>query len=295
MKGIVLAGGKGSRLYPLTLGTCKQLLPVYDKPMIYYSLSVLMQAGIREILLIATPEDLPRFQRVFGTGSHLGLSLSYAAQPQPNGIAEAFVIGAPFIGEDSVALVLGDNIFYGHQLPAILSQCQHLEKGAIIFGYEVKDPERYGVIEFDEAQRVKAIIEKPLSPPSSHAVTGLYFYDNEVIEIARSLKPSKRGEYEITDVNSVYLARGELHVKLLERGFAWLDTGTHDAFQKASAYVQAIQERQGIKIACLEEIAFQMGFITLNELEALADQLKHSEYGTYLKDLCRSPLPLKNS
>lgn len=287
MKGIILAGGRGTRLYPVTLGTCKQLLPVFDKPMIYYPLSVLMQAGIREILIISTPEDLSRFQRIFGSGAQFGLSISYAAQAEPKGIAEAFIIGADFIGEDSVALVLGDNIFYGHQLPQVLEHCKHLEKGGIIFGYEVKDPERYGVIEFNEHKQVKAIIEKPKIAPSSYAVTGLYFYDNDVIEIARTLKPSRRGELEITDVNNAYLERGDLHVRLLERGFAWLDTGTHDALQKASAYVQTIQERQGIKIACIEEIAYQMGFISFEGLQELAAQVASSEYGAYLSDICK--------
>lgn len=287
MKGIILAGGRGTRLYPVTLGTCKQLLPIFDKPMIYYPLSVLMQAGIRDILVISTPEDLPRFQRIFGSGRQLGLSLSYAAQPQPHGIAEAFLIGADFIGDDTVSLVLGDNIFYGHQLPQVLEHCKNLEKGAIIFGYEVKDPERYGVIEFNEKHQIKAVIEKPKEAPSPYAVTGLYFYDNDVIEIARSLKPSHRGEFEITDVNNAYLERGDLHVRLLERGFAWLDTGTHDALQKASYYVQTIQERQGIKIACIEEIAYQMGFISFEELQELATQSASSEYGVYLSDICK--------
>jgi len=287
MKGIILAGGRGTRLYPVTLGTCKQLLPIFDKPMIYYPLSVLMQAGIRDILIISTPEDLPRFQRIFGSGKQFGLSLTYAAQPEPQGIAQAFLIGADFIGDDTVSLILGDNIFYGYQLPQVLEHCKNLEKGGIIFGYEVKDPERYGVIEFNEKHQVKAIIEKPKEAPSSYAVTGLYFYDNDVIEIARSLKPSRRGEFEITDVNNAYLERGDLHVRLLERGFAWLDTGTHDALQKASSYVQTIQERQGIKIACIEEIAYTMGFISFDALQGLAAQAASSEYGVYLSDICK--------
>lgn len=287
MKGIILAGGRGTRLYPITLGTCKQLLPVFDKPMIYYPLAVLMQAGIRDILIISTPEDLSRFQRIFGSGAHLGLSISYATQVEPKGIADAFLIGADFIGDDTVALILGDNIFYGHHLLEILAHCKDLEKGGIIFGYEVKDPERYGVIEFDEKNQLKAIIEKPKVAPSPYAVTGLYFYDNDVIEIARSLKPSGRGELEITDVNSHYLHRGDLHVRILERGFAWLDTGTHDALQKAAAYVQTIQERQGIKIACIEEIAYQLGFISFEQLQTLSSHASSSEYGAYLLDVCR--------
>lgn len=282
MKGIILAGGRGSRLHPLTLATCKQLLPIYDKPMIYYPLSILMLAGIREILIISTPEDLYRFENLFQDGSHLGLKISYKSQPNPDGIAQAFLIGEKFIGEESVALVLGDNIFYGHNLPELLTPCRDLQEGGIIFAYEVKDPERYGVVDFDTDFRVRSIVEKPENPPSRYAVTGLYFYDNDVIEIARALRPSGRRELEITDVNSAYLARGNLHVRLLGRGFAWLDTGTHDALQKASAYVQTIQERQGIKIACLEEIAYQMGFIDEKQLERLAENLSKSEYGCYL-------------
>ncbi len=286
MKGIILAGGKGTRLYPVTLGTCKQLLPVFDKPLIYYPLAVLMQAGIREILIVTTPEDLHRFQALFNNGSHLGISISYAIQTQPKGIAEAFVIGADFIGKDSVALILGDNIFYGHNLADVVRPCLDLKEGGIVFGYEVNDPQRYGVIDFDDDGQVKNILEKPKDPPSSFAVTGLYFYDNSVIDIARSLKPSKRGEYEITDVNVAYLQRKQLKVRLLERGFAWLDTGTHDALQKASIYVQTIQERQGIKIACLEEIAYQQGYISFEQLEKLAAQASTSEYGHYLQKLC---------
>lgn len=282
MKGIILAGGKGSRLYPLTLSTCKQLLPVYDKPLIYYPLSVLMMAGVREILIISTPEDLPRFEQLLGNGSHLGLQLSYAAQARPEGIAQAFLIGESFIGEDSVALILGDNIFYGQDLPNLLRLCMQLETGAIIFGYEVKDPERYGVVEFDEKFAVTKIEEKPKDPRSKYAVTGLYFYDNDVIEIAKKLKPSKRGELEITDINLAYLARGTLHLRLLGRGFAWLDTGTPDSLQKASAYVHTIQDRQGIKIACIEEIAYKMGFITSDQLKQLARLFSTSEYGAYL-------------
>ncbi|MBS0648897.1 MAG: glucose-1-phosphate thymidylyltransferase RfbA [Verrucomicrobia bacterium] len=286
MKGIILAGGRGTRLYPVTLGTCKQLLPVFDKPLIYYPLAVLMQASIREVLIVSTPEDLPRFQALFKDGSQLGISISYAVQPEPKGIAEVFVIGADFIGKDSVALILGDNIFYGHNLADVVRPCTTLKEGGIVFGYEVHDPERYGVVAFDDDGHVKDIIEKPKDPPSSYAVTGLYFYDNSVIEIARNLKPSKRGEYEITDVNVAYLQRKQLKVQLLERGFAWLDTGTHDALQKASIYVQTLQERQGIKIACLEEIAYQQGYISFEQLEALAEQASVSEYGRYLQKLC---------
>lgn len=285
MKGIILAGGRGTRLHPLTMGTCKQLLPIYDKPMVYYPLAILMLAGIREILIISTPEDLYRFQNLFQDGAHLGLNITYKPQPSPEGIAQAFLIGEDFIGEESVALVLGDNIFYGHNLSDLLLPCQKLERGGIIFAYEVKDPERYGVVEFDEDFRVKSIREKPAHPASRYAVTGLYFYDNEVVEIARSLRPSARGELEITDVNTAYLSRGELQVRLLGRGFAWLDTGTHDALQKASAYVQTIQERQGIKIACIEEIAYQMGFIDEEQLERLAQSFSKSEYGRYLSDI----------
>lgn len=286
MKGIILAGGKGTRLYPVTLGTCKQLLPVFDKPLIYYPLAVLMQAGIREVLIVTTPEDLHRFQALFKDGSHLGISISYAVQTAPKGIAEVFVIGADFIGKDSVALILGDNIFYGHNLADVVRPCTNLKEGGIVFGYEVNDPQRYGVIAFDDDGQVKDIIEKPKDPPSPYAVTGLYFYDNTVIDIARKLKPSKRGEYEITDVNVVYLQRKQLQVRLLERGFAWLDTGTHDALQKASIYVQTLQERQGIKIACLEEIAYQQGYISFEQLEVLAEEASTSEYGHYLKKLC---------
>ncbi len=287
MKGIVLAGGKGSRLYPVTLGTCKQLLPVFDKPLIYYSLSVLMRAGIREIMIISTPEDRPRFQALFRDGSHLGLTIEYGVQPVPRGIAEAFVIGADFIGDDTVALILGDNIFYGHHLDEVIAPCANLEQGAIVFGYEVKDPERYGVLQLDEEGRPIGIVEKPEIPPSFYAVTGLYFYDNSVIDLATTLQPSKRGEFEITDINVAYLQRKQLQVRLLERGFAWLDTGTHDTLQKASIFVQTLQERQGIKIACLEEIAYEKNFISFEQLENLASEIATSEYGQYLLKLCR--------
>lgn len=291
MKGIILAGGRGTRLHPVTLGLCKQLLPIYDKPMIYYPLSALMMAGIRDILIISTPEDLPRFERIFGDGSQLGIQFSYLSQPQPEGIAQAFLIGEKFIGEDSVGLVLGDNIFYGHALPEILASCSDLEKGALIFGYEVKDPERYGVVEFDRNMKVTSIVEKPEKPASRYAVTGLYFYDNDVIEIAHSLKPSNRSEYEITDVNMAYLKRGDLHLRILDRGFAWLDTGTPEALQQASSYVQTIQMRQGIKIACIEEIAYRMGFIDAARLKGFAEQYAKSEYGLYLADLAGVSAP----
>jgi glucose-1-phosphate thymidylyltransferase len=285
VKGIILAGGRGTRLYPVTLTVCKQLLPIYDKPMIYYPLSVLMMAGIREILIISTPEDRPRFEQLFGSGDHLGLELSYAVQEKPEGIAQAFIIAEEFIKEESVALILGDNIFYGHHLSSLLTSCSHLEKGAVIFGYEVNDPQRYGVVEFDRSGKVTNIVEKPEKPISRFAVTGLYFYDSDVVEIARSLKPSDRNEYEITDVNRVYLERGDLHLRILDRGFAWLDTGTHHALQQASLYVQTIQERQGIQIACLEEIAYTMGFISLEDLQKRVEMLAKSDYGQYLKRL----------
>ena len=262
MKGIILAGGLGTRLHPLTLATSKQLLPIYDKPMIYYPLSTLMQAGIHEIMLISTKHDLPRFQTLLKDGSHLGLNISYGVQTEPNGIAEAFMIAEAFIEDQNVALVLGDNIFYGEHLGSLLKSCGTLETGGVIFGYQVKDPERYGVVAFDEDQRVTDIIEKPQNPPSQYAVTGLYFYDNDVISIAKSLKPSARGELEITDVNRVYLERGDLRVHLFDSGFAWLDTGTFEALHQASNYVQIIQERQGIKIGAVEEIAEQNGWIT---------------------------------
>lgn len=292
MKGIVLAGGQGTRLYPVTLAVCKQLLPIYDKPMIYYPLSVLMMAKIQEILIISTAEDIPRFQQLLGDGSQLGLKLCYAIQEKPEGIAQAFLIGEEFIGDDTVALILGDNLFYGYHLASLVSSCSHLEKGGIIFGYEVKDPERYGVVEFDHAGKVIDIVEKPAFPKSRFAVTGLYFYDNDVIEIVRHLKPSKRHEYEITDVNRAYLERGDLHLRLLDRGFAWLDTGTHSALQQASLYVQTIQERQGISIACLEEIAFKMGLISQEQLEKRIEILSKSDYGLFLKQLLvRNQLP----
>jgi len=285
MKGIILAGGSGSRLYPLTLGVSKQLLPVYDKPMIYYPLSVLMMTGIREVLIISTPHDLPIFQKILGDGSQLGMSFFYAQQPRPEGLAQAFIIGSSFIGRESVCLILGDNIFYGPGLSNILQRAVELTEGGLIFGYLVRDPERYGVVEFNADGTVTDIVEKPQNPRSSFAVPGLYFYDNEVVEIARNLKPSARGELEITDVNTVYLQRGDLKVELLGRGFAWLDTGTHEALQQAASYVQAIQERQGLKISCVEEVAFRLGYIDAAQLRILASNYLKNDYGRYLMEI----------
>ena len=285
MKGIILAGGSGSRLYPLTLGVSKQLLPVYDKPMIYYPLSVLMMAGIREILIISTPHDLPIFQKILGDGSHLGMSFFYSQQPRPEGLAQAFIIGSSFIGQDPVCLILGDNIFYGQGLSKILQRAVQLTGGGLIFGYLVRDPERYGVVEFNSDGTVTDIVEKPQNPRSSYAVPGLYFYDNKVVEIARNLKPSARGELEITDVNTIYLKRGDLKVELLGRGFAWLDTGTHEALQQAASYVQAIQERQGLKISCVEEVAFRLGYIDAAQLRLLASNYLKNDYGRYLMEI----------
>jgi glucose-1-phosphate thymidylyltransferase len=285
MKGIILAGGSGTRLYPLTLGTSKQLLPVYDKPMIYYPLSILLLAGIRDILIISTPHDLPRFQELLGDGSLIGVRFSYIVQPSPDGLAQAFILGAEFIGDDSVCLVLGDNIIYGVGLSEVLANCVGLSKGGIVFGYPVKDPKRYGVVEFDETGRVVSIEEKPPVPKSKFAVPGIYFYDNDVVAIARNLRPSPRGELEITDVNLEYLRRGTLHVELLGRGYAWLDAGTHESLQQAGSFVQAIQDRQGFKIACIEEIAFRKGFIDRAQLKSLAARFSKNDYGAYLDEL----------
>ncbi len=285
MKGIILAGGSGSRLFPITRGISKQLLPVYDKPMIYYPLSVLMLAGIKEILIISTPNDLPIFERILYDGSQLGLSFTFKEQPRPEGLAQAFIIGEKFIGSDPVALILGDNIFYGPNLSTILSRAVRLKNGGLIFGYPVKDPQRYGVVDFDASGKVIGIEEKPRQPKSNYAVPGLYFYDNQVIDIAKSLKPSKRGELEITDVNMAYLRQEKLRVELLGRGYAWLDTGTHEALQQAASYIQAIQERQGLKIACVEELAYRMGYISKDQLENLADGMVQNNYGQYLLDI----------
>lgn len=281
MKGIILAGGSGTRLHPLTLAMSKQMMPVYDKPMIYYPLSLLMLAGIQEILIISTPHDLPNFERLLGTGKQLGLKFTYAVQEIPNGLAQAFVIGEEFIGDDKVALVLGDNIFYGSKLPKALRECVDPD-GGVVFAYHVNDPERYGVVDFDKQKNVISIEEKPEKPKSNFAVPGLYFYDNSVVNIAKNLKPSPRGEYEITDVNKAYLEQGKLKVQILDRGTAWLDTGTIDSLLEAGQYVEVLEKRQGLKISCIEEIAYRMGFIDKAQLKALAEPLKKSGYGDYL-------------
>jgi len=285
MKGIILAGGSGTRLYPITKGINKQLLPIYDKPMIYYPLSVLMLAGIKEILIISTPQDLPRFKDILGDGEDLGMRFSYAAQPSPDGLVQAFIIGEDFIGDSSVALILGDNIYYGQYFSDMLLKASNIKEGATVFGYKVKDPERFGVVEFDKNQNAISIEEKPKNPKSNFAVTGLYFYDNSVINIAKNIKPSKRGELEITSINEVYLKNGKLNVQLLGRGFAWMDTGTHDSLMQASLFVQTVEHRQGYKVACIEEIAFRNNWIDKEKLITLADSLKKTEYGQYLLEI----------
>jgi len=287
LKGIILAGGSGTRLYPITKGISKQLLPVYDKPMIYYPLSVLMLAGIKDILIISTPKDLIRFEEILGNGDDLGVRFSYLPQPSPDGLAQAFIIGEEFIGDDSVSLILGDNIYYGQYFSDMLLRAATLETGATVFGYKVKDPERFGVVEFDDHHNVLSIEEKPKKPKSNFAITGLYFYDNDVINIAKQVKPSYRGELEITSINQVYLDRGKLNVELLGRGFAWMDTGTHDSLMEAGSFIQTIEHSQGYKVACIEEIAFRNGWISKDKLISLAEYLNKNAYGQYLIDIAK--------